>query len=440
MTLDPARVQLAIGSQVSMDILSYFNCVRVEPTTDAEPEEEELGAASPKRSRTDESEKGSAVTPVSAPTASGSARHVVGYKAEWETEFSWLQAVRDETGLIVGMLCGLCKLHKTKNKYNQSAVWSESPCVSLRKDSVRRHSLSEQHKQAVELDVCREASDSTGGIEQAFQSQIALNRLAVKGAMQCLYWLVKSEVPHTSHYNSLVKAVEFMGCDHLRHLHKGDNEKYTSQRIIQEFLQVTGGQIERDQFESLLSSPFFSIMIDESTDVAVLTEMVIYVRYISPEAEVCTHFLTITELPDGTAETIERTVTTYLEHKGLSIAQIEQLLQTMELKLKKPADTRWLSHDSACQTLVKILPAVITSLEREAEERGQALAVGLCKVVKKYTFIATLYMLCDVLPTISRLSCIFQSSTSALDNLVSSTIESVQLLCSQAGNFARKLD
>ena len=181
-------------------------------------------------------------------------------------------------------------------------------------------------------------------------------------------------------------------------------------------------------------------MIDESTDVAVLTEMVIYVRYISPEAEVCTHFLTITELPDGTAETIERTVTTYLEHKGLSIAQIEQLLQTMELKLKKPADTRWLSHDSACQTLVKILPAVITSLEREAEERGQALAVGLCKVVKKYTFIATLYMLCDVLPTISRLSCIFQSSTSALDNLVSSTIESVQLLCSQAGNFARKLD
>ena len=256
MTLDPARVQLAIASQVSMDILSYFNRVRVGPTTDAEPEEEELGAASLKRSRTNESEKGSAVTVVSAPTASGSARHVVGYKAEWETEFSWLQAVRDETGFIVGMLCGLCKLHKTKNKYNQSAVWSESPCVCLRKDSVCRHSLSEQHKQAVELEVCREASDRTGGIEQAFQSQIALNRLAVKGAMQCLYWLVKSEVPHTSHYNSLVKAVEFMGCDHLRHLHKGDNAKYTSQRIIQEFLQVIGGQIERVSLKAYCLAQF----------------------------------------------------------------------------------------------------------------------------------------------------------------------------------------
>ena len=29
----------------------------------------------------------------------------------------------------------------------------------------------------------------------------------------------------------------------------------------------------------------------------------------------------------------------------------EQLLETPELKLKQPADTHWLSHDAACQTL-----------------------------------------------------------------------------------------
>lgn len=43
----------------------------------------------------------------------------------------------------------------------------------------------------------------------------------------------------------------------------------------------------------------------------------------------------------------------------------------------------------------KILPAVIASLEREAEERGEALAVG---------------MMCDALPKVSRLSRIFQLS------------------------------
>ena len=86
------------------------------------------------------------------------------------------------------------------------------------------------------------------------------------------------------------------------------------------------------------------------------------------------------------------------------LKSIEQLLQTKELKLKK-ADTSWLSVDNACQ---KVLPAVITSLESEAVDRRQALAHGLCKVVKQFKFIATLYMMCDVLPVISHLSCIFK--------------------------------
>ena len=122
---------------------------------------------------------------------------------------------------------------------------------------------------------------------------------------------------------------------------------------------------------------------------------------------------------------------------------IEQLLQTPELKLKQAADTRWLSHDSACQTLVKVLPAVITSLERESAERGQALAVGLCRVVKKYDFISTLYMMCDILPIVSRLSRVFQFSViemSTVDSLLSSTIQSLQLLTTQSGCYSRQLD
>ena len=87
---------------------------------------------------------------------------------------------------------------------------------------------------------------------------------------------------------------------------------------------------------------------------------------------------------------------------------LEQILNLPELKLKKAADTCWLSHDTV--TLVKVLLAVITSLEREATERGDALAVGPSKVVKKYDFIASLDLMCDVLPKVSRISCIFQLS------------------------------
>ena len=122
---------------------------------------------------------------------------------------------------------------------------------------------------------------------------------------------------------------------------------------------------------------------------------------------------------------------------------IEQLLHTKDLKLKKLADTQWLSVDNARQTLVKVLPAVITSLESEAEERGQVLAHGLSKVVKQFKFITTLYMMCDVLPVVSHLSQIFQYpdiDLSVLQKLESTTIKELKNLQEYCGVQLKRLD
>ena len=94
---------------------------------------------------------------------SNRSKHVVGYKKQWEKEFSWLLCVY-EGGNAIGMMCRLCKRHHTKNKYNQSTVWSVTPCICVRKDSIRRHSKSAQHLCAVELESCRLASVKDGGI------------------------------------------------------------------------------------------------------------------------------------------------------------------------------------------------------------------------------------------------------------------------------------
>ena len=118
---------------------------------------------------------------------------------------------------------------------------------------------------------------------------------------------------------------------------------------------------------------------------------------------------------------------------------IQELLESVKLKLEKPADTRWLSHDHVCCTLIKILPSVIVSLSREAEERGDALALGLHKVVQQYN----LYMMTDVLPIVSRLSRILQASSidlCQLHQLVESTLLSLRLLLVSPGPQLVKLD
>ena len=186
----------------------------------------------------------------------GTSKHAVGYKPAWEAEYPWL--VPDfSDGKVSGMLCSVCKRHSTKNKYNKTTAWSESPCICLRKDSVRRHASSVQHSNAVELEKVRVAAEREGGIPQAFEAEVSLQKQAIKGAMQCLYWLVYSEIPHTTKYSSLVDAVQFMGCEHFKLLHRSENAKYKSERIIQEF---PSGHVRPDQTETATASFVQSIL------------------------------------------------------------------------------------------------------------------------------------------------------------------------------------
>ena len=53
----------------------------------------------------------------------------------------------------------------------------------MRKDTIRRHSLSQQHKDAVEMEACREEADRYRGIKQALQMQLDVKKEAVKTAM-----------------------------------------------------------------------------------------------------------------------------------------------------------------------------------------------------------------------------------------------------------------
>ena len=92
---------------------------------------------------------------------------------------------------------------------------------------------------------------------------------------------------------------------------------------------------------------------------------------------------------------------------------------------------------------VGVFLAVRVSFSRKAEERGDALAVGLSNILRKYDFVASLYMMCDVLPDVSCLSCVLQSSCIDLSqhhSLVSYTIEALELLCVSTGPRMNTLD
>ena len=68
-------------------------------------------------------------------------------------------------------------------------------------------------------------------------------------------------------------------------------------------------------------SSTFSIMVDESTNVSVLKQLVIYGRAVT-SGKLKTRYLKIVDIDDGKATTIVDAITSYLQSSGLDLNKI----------------------------------------------------------------------------------------------------------------------
>lgn len=453
------------------------------------------------------------------------AKHKNEYDVHWKDQFPWHIPVYSEEGnsesSVVGLLCSICKHHGTKQR-NHVGTWTDNPCTCLRKDLLQRHKASKMHKDAEILEADRITSQSDGGIVQAFATRVKINRKALVGALKIMYWLAKEEVAHTTKFSSLMDLTIQLGSDYLRELNLGRNAHYTSEQTVRELLHCLSSVIEEKILDDIRASDFFSLMTDESTDIAVLKQLVLVARYMT-EAGVKTSFLLIEDIHDGKAETIEKTLLQSLKAKSLDITRlrafgsdgaavmtgrlngvavrlkrhspkmisvhcvahrlalaaahaadgipylqrfktklqslfyfyqnsavrmsnlhaIQEVLEDPSIKCKQAKDVRWLSHDMAIKAVIRTLPSLFVSLDREASENAEPTAHGLLKLMKTYKFVACAYLLSDVLPHLSRLSKIFQKQSvdlSLVQPCVKTAIESIKQYETTAGPNLSKLD
>ena len=212
-----------------------------------------------------------------------------------------------------------CKLWDRKPRSGKS-VWNTLPCVCVRSHSIVRHEQSELHIEAVKLENEKKRSERDGGIVASFERVFEAEEASLTSAFMCLYWLCKEE-SHTTKYSSLLDLVGLLDTNVL-HLNKGGNATYRSQRSIAEFLSLISDNIRMTTKHELDNSPYVGLMIDETTDLSTIKQLIVYAKcLVRPQSEdgtklggisVWSRFLGIVELTHADAENITQVLLTLL--------------------------------------------------------------------------------------------------------------------------------
>lgn len=133
-----------------------------------------------------------------------------------------------------------------------------------------------------------------------------------------MYWPIKAEGPHTTNFESLVELCESLGCEYLQNIRKADNAKYTSERFMQEVVEVLGS-CPRGDSKGSEGFTLLAILADETTDKAVLEQLILYVRYLLGKGTIECSFLGTFELSNCKTQTITDKICSVCNDLDLSL-------------------------------------------------------------------------------------------------------------------------
>lgn len=242
---------------------------------------------------------------------------------EWNKKYPWIQARLD------GLYCIYCS-HSHASTRNKSGKFVRVAFTGNRPDKLAKHDSSVTHQTcAGDYREFQARESSSSFIFQIIDQSntLTVDEDALCDSMKCMYWLAKHEVPN-SLFCPLLDVCVLMGNTTLPMLDKAKNLNYRSEQIKAEFITCIGSSLEEQLLENLGKSPYFSIVIDECTDISVHKQLGICVQYIDHQsANVQVDFLKLIELPQGTADVICDVVITYLTKGSLNLERLAEAQQ-----------------------------------------------------------------------------------------------------------------
>ena len=190
---------------------------------------------------------------------------------------------------VDGVFCAPCYLFGSTHVSNEfaSAPFSDwKNAIGKARGAFNRHSLSQNHSSCSEraasfLAVMDKRMPIRSQLNTSYHSQVQRNREASISIVDLIQFMVKQGLPLRGHSwnkdtrredGNLTEMISFVSKysveldSHIRTSPK--NARYLSPMVQNEFITINGELIRKQIVEECNASQFWSVMVDESTDVS----------------------------------------------------------------------------------------------------------------------------------------------------------------------------
>ena len=222
------------------------------------------------------------------------------FNVEWKKNRPWLKFVDGK------MFCLYCQNAKAET------IWAKTGCTRLRPGAVKDHEEGSLHRDVVSKlkDEALKRKQGAGlipvALEPAAEDTTAPYFSLFTNAHLCAKKNISSATFPAMCQHDLLKGAPVI-------------DRFKTDVKCAEFEVCISDVLKKDLAAKLLKSPVVSITIDESTDVAHLSQMMIYVKYIDVDAGwiVKTEYLETVECDGADSESIFATLKACLQRWGI---------------------------------------------------------------------------------------------------------------------------
>lgn len=190
------------------------------------------------------------------------------FRPEWKTLFSWVDKFIATDGEEV-MKCAHCCDEKQNN------IWAREGCRTMQRSALQAHAYSADHKYAAQKRLSRVACKPLR--EHVVELRSALKD-RIHTTMKLMLFVARQDWAISS-YEDLCKLAQDLTVPNMPVT--TDYGTYISGYGGFEFLSAISAYLMHDMCSKVRESPFFSVLIDESTDRALEKHLVIYIMYLS---------------------------------------------------------------------------------------------------------------------------------------------------------------